>query len=179
MRFYSSLQQAIVNSSYSSINLKPKQVKCLEAVYLNKDLIAVLPTGYGKSLIFHVLPHLFYDKLVREEQKERPSTVTVSKPVILVVSPLNSLIENQIKRSCQETIKAGVLNVKKGKDTESLQLDFSGNQSLLKDAKYDIVYLHPESFLSCKEGMELLQSKPYQESVRAIIVDEAHCILEW
>ena len=60
--FYSSLQQAIVNSGYSSINLKPKQVKCLEAVYSNKDLVAVLPTGYGKSLIFHILPHLFYDK---------------------------------------------------------------------------------------------------------------------
>ena len=103
----------------------------------------------------------------------------MTKPVILVVSPLNSLIEDQIKRSCQETINAGVLNVKKGKDTKSLQLDFSGNQALLKDAKYDIVHLHPESFLSCKEGMELLQSKPYQESVRAIIVDLAHCILEW
>ncbi|CAB4035489.1 Hypothetical predicted protein [Paramuricea clavata] len=39
--------------------------------------------------------------------------------------------------------------------------------------------MHPEAFLSCKEGMELLQSKPYQESVQSIIVDEAHCILEW
>ena len=49
----------------------------------------------------------------------------------------------------------------------------------LKMPKYDIIYLHPESFLSCKERIELLQSKPYQESVQAIIVDEAHCILEW
>ncbi|CAB3992297.1 Hypothetical predicted protein [Paramuricea clavata] len=32
--------------------------------------------------------------------------------------------------------------------------------------------MHPEAFLSCKEGMELLQSKPYQESVQSIIVDE-------
>ena len=177
--FYSSLHWAIVNSNYSNINLKPKQVQCLEAVYSNKDVIAVLRTSYGKSLIFHILPSLFYDKFVREEQRKRPSTVTVNKPAILVVSPLNALIENKIKRSCQGHIKAGVLNVKKGKDTDSLQLDFSGNQSLLKDAKYDIVYMHPESFLSCKEGMELLLSKPYQEVVRAIIVDEAHCILEW
>ena len=125
--FYSSLHWAIVNNNYSNINLKPKQVKCLEAVYSNKDVIAVLPTGYGKSLIFHILPSLFYDKFVREEQK--------NKPVILVVLPLNTLIENQIKRSCQGHIKAGVLNVKKGKDTDSLHLDFSGNQSLLKDAK--------------------------------------------
>ena len=37
----------------------------------------------------------------------------------------------------------------------------------------------PSHFFSCKVGMELLQSKPYQESARAIIVDEARCILEW
>ena len=177
--FYSSLQLAIVNSSYSNINLKPKQVNCLEAVYSSKAVIAVLPTGYGKSLIFQILPSLLCDKFVGEAQRKRPSITTVNKPVILVVSPLNALIKNQIKRSCQGTIKAGVLNVKKSKDTGSLQLDFSGNESLLKNAKYDIVYLHPKSLLSCEEGMELLQNKPYQESVRAIIVDEAHCILEW
>ena len=50
--FYSSLHWAIVNSNYSNNNLKPKQVKRLQAVYSNKDVIAVLPTGYGKSLIF-------------------------------------------------------------------------------------------------------------------------------
>ena len=33
-----------------------------DTVYSNKDLVAVLPTGYGKSLIFYILPHLFYDK---------------------------------------------------------------------------------------------------------------------
>ena len=108
--FYSSFHWAIVNSNYSNINLKPKQVQCLEAVYSNKDVIAVLPTGYGKSLIFHILPPLFYDKFVREEQRKRPSTVTVNKPVILDVSPLNALIENQIKRSCQGHIKAGFLS---------------------------------------------------------------------
>ena len=49
----------------------------------------------------------------------------------------------------------------------------------LKDALYDIVFLHPEACLSSKEGLLLLQSKPYQTSVEAIVVDEAHCILEW
>ncbi len=103
--FYRSLHWAIVNSSYFNINLKPKQVKCLEAVYSSKDVIAVLPTGYGKSLIFHILPSLFYDKFVGEEQKKRPSTATVNKPVILVVSPLNALIENQIQRKLSRTYK--------------------------------------------------------------------------
>ncbi|KAK2549364.1 RecQ-like DNA helicase Blm [Acropora cervicornis] len=54
--FYSSLHFAILTSSYNNINVKPKQVKCLEAVYNGRDLVAVLPTGYGKSMIFHLLP---------------------------------------------------------------------------------------------------------------------------
>ena len=169
--FYSSLHFAIVNSHlYSSIILKPKQVKCLEAVYFGRDVIAVLPTGYGKSLIFHLLPSLFHDKLTSASNK---------RAVVIVVSPLNALIENQIKKSYQGNIKAGILNVKKGKDDEDLRLNLVGTDLLLRDAMYDIIYMHPEAFLSCKEGMELLQSVPYQESVRAIIVDEAHCILEW
>ena len=53
--FYSSLHFAIVNSSYWNINLKPKQVQCLEAIYFGRDTIGVLPTGYGKSIIFHLL----------------------------------------------------------------------------------------------------------------------------
>ena len=169
--FYSSLHFAIVNIHlYSSIILKPKQVKCLEAVYFGRDVIAVLPTGYGKSLIFHLLPSLFYDKLTSASNK---------RAVVIVVSPLNALIENQIKKSYQGNIKAGILNVKKGKHDEDLRLNLVGTDLLLRDAMYDIIYMHPEAFLSCKEGMELLQSVPYQKSVRAIIVDEAHCILEW
>ena len=153
--------------------MKPKQVKCLEAIYFGRDVVAVLPTGYGKSLIFHLLPSLFYDKLTSLRSASN------NHAVVIVVSPLNALIENQIQRSHQGNIKAGILNVKKGKDNEDLRLNFVGTDSFLRDALYDIIYMHPEAFLSCKEGMELLQSVPYQDSVRAIIVDEAHCILEW
>ena len=138
--FYSSLHFAIVNSHlYSSIILKPKQVKCLEAVYFGRDVIAVLPTGYGKSLICHLLPSLFYDKLTSASNK---------RAVVIVVSPLNALIENQIKKSYQGNIKAGILNVKKGKDDEDLRLNLVGTDLLLRDAMYDIIYMHPEAFLS-------------------------------
>ena len=61
--FYSSLQAAVSNSIYSNINFKVKQVVCLEAIYRGRDVVAVLPTGYGKSMIFHLLPSLFLDKI--------------------------------------------------------------------------------------------------------------------
>ena len=58
--FYSSLQAAVSNSICSNINFKVKQVVCLEAIYRGRDVVAVLPTGCGKSMIFHLLPSLFW-----------------------------------------------------------------------------------------------------------------------
>ena len=49
--FFSSLHFA----SYYNINFKAKQVRCLEALYFGKDVVAVLPKGYGKIMIFHLL----------------------------------------------------------------------------------------------------------------------------
>ena len=176
--FYRSLHFAIVNSSYWNINLKPKQVKCLEAIYTGRDTIGVLPTGYGKSIIFHLLPGLFLDKLNSRSSTQPDSPI---HPVIVVVSPLNSLISDQIRRSTEGKVQAAILNVRKAKTSDNLELDESSetNFSWLKDAKYDIIFTHPEAVLSCKKGRELFQSTPYQRCVQAIVIDEAHCILEW
>ena len=75
---------AIFNDPFSessnwTVNLKPKQVNCLEAVYFGENVVAVLPTGYGKSIIFYLLPALlsgkffpFYSEL-RKDLPARPS----------------------------------------------------------------------------------------------------------
>jgi hypothetical protein len=60
--FLHCLHSAIVKSEYTSVILKPKQVLCLEAAYLEKDLLAVLPTGYGKSLVFYLLSSLLAER---------------------------------------------------------------------------------------------------------------------
>ena len=51
-QFLSCLEFAILNSIYCEVVLKPKQVICLEKVFLNLDILAVLPTGHGKLLVF-------------------------------------------------------------------------------------------------------------------------------
>ena len=99
---YSSLQAAVSSSIYSNINFKVKQVVCVEAIYRGRDVVAVLPTGYGKSMIFHLLPSLFLDK-IKCESRVAPS------PVIIVVSPLNALIKGQIRRLNEGNVKATVL----------------------------------------------------------------------
>ena len=70
--------------------------------------MAVLPTGYGKSLIFHLLPSLFFEKL--NSQRLVPSSSF--RPVVIVASPLNALIKDQIRRSSEGSFKATCLNAK-------------------------------------------------------------------
>ena len=114
--FYSSLQAAILHNIYSNVNLKVKQVIYLEAFYHGRDVVAVLATGYGKLIIFHLLPSLFLYKINYE-------LGAAAHPVVIVVSPLNALIRDQIRRLQEGNVKATILNVKKKTNSEDLELD--------------------------------------------------------
>ena len=58
---------AVSNSVYYNTILKPKQVLCLEYLYLKHDVLCVLPTGYGKSLVFHLIPALMFAKAILKQ----------------------------------------------------------------------------------------------------------------
>ena len=62
LEFLSCVQSALLSTGYYSIIVKVKQVICLESLFLKKDLVAVLSTGYGKSLFFQVLPRMLSER---------------------------------------------------------------------------------------------------------------------
>ena len=91
---------------------------------------------------------LFFDKI----SSQSLSSSLLLNAVVVVVSPLNSLISDQIRRSTEGKIKATVLKVRQSKNSTNLELDYSEtNATLLKDARYHLVFTHPESVLSCKQ----------------------------
>ena len=110
--FLSCLEFAILNSFYREIILKPKQVRCLECMYLQSDVMCVLPTGYGKSLIFHLLPLLLFAKFKLQGKVQRGFSATLVDSIVIVVSPLNSLMNDQILKLRMGGIRASVLNIK-------------------------------------------------------------------
>ena len=196
--FLSCLEFALLNSVYQDIIIKPKQVLCLESVYMQNDVMCVLPTGYGKSLIFHLLPMLLFAKFklpgdLLRDWKLNGICTTVVNSIVIVVSPLNSLMSNQMSRLNVSGIRASVMNIKEGRkglashdaDTDELDevavdIDFSQcEEEKLRDGHYHIVFAHPETLISSKYGRELLLSEQYQENLVAIVIDEAHCIIEW
>ena len=157
------------------ICLKPKQVKCLEALLLGKDVISVLPTGYGKSIIFQILP----DFLPRK----------VSQNIVLIISPLTSIIDDQLKVLLERNICAAVLPYNHlSTITDLFSFDCNDNEKNEKNSNtfsddikkgyVKLLYGHPEAFFS-EEGRLLLKSKVFQENVVACAVDEAHCVETW
>ena len=117
---------------------------------------------------------------------------TVVNSIVIVVSALNSLMSNQISRLNISGIRASVMNIKEERkglashdaDTDELDevavdIDFSQcEEDKLRNGHYHIVFAHPETLISSKYGWELLLSKQYQENLVAIVIDEAHCIVE-
>ena len=97
------------------------------------------------------------------------------------MSLLNSLRSDKIRRRTEGNVKAAILIVGEAKGSDDLELNKTRdtNSPWLKDAKCDIILTHPEAVLSGKIGIELFQSTPYQQGIQAIVIDEAHCILEW
>ena len=85
-------------------------------------------------------------------------------------------------------IQASVIDVKELTKDENLDDDDVFNVDIdfrlcekrkLRDGQYQIVFSHPEALISSKYGRELLLSQTYQKNVVAIIIDEAHCIVDW
>ena len=88
---------------------KPKQVLCLEKIFLGRDTLVVLPTGYGKSLIYYLALALLFAKTNGAKDVNPDGKIT---SIVIVMSPLNALIKNQIDQLSLNGIEAAVLGVK-------------------------------------------------------------------
>ena len=101
----------------------------MEAVYSGRDVVAVLPTGYGKYIIFQLLPALLFEKVNSTPPSQSSCTIY---PIVIVVLPLNSLTRDQI-RSSQGNCIAAILNVQKNENSDEVELDLThSNSSLLR-----------------------------------------------
>ena len=119
------------------------------------------------------------------ERKISPDAINT---IVIVVSPLNSLMINKISRLSLSGIRVSMLSVKECSELSDkpeenmsiLDIDFKlCEENKLRNGSYHIVFCHPESSIFTKYGCEILMSKVYQDNVVAIVIDEAHCILDW
>ncbi|KAH3875028.1 hypothetical protein DPMN_038287 [Dreissena polymorpha] len=166
----------------ANIELEQQQLDVLRAVFDGKDTIAVLPTDFGKSLLFQMLPYLMAEKFGK------------SKPmIVIVIAPINAIMEEQVRELRAKGIMAcslsysgsGATTFDAEEDMEDTDCDDKVilpkevTMKELMDGKYHIIYTHPECLFQSKAIAKMIRSKHYQEHLCGIVIDEVHMILEW
>jgi ATP-dependent DNA helicase RecQ len=140
--------ERVLRDVFGFERFRPGQREVVEAVLAGRDCIAVMPTGAGKSLTFQLPAKLL------------PGTV-------LVVSPLISLMKDQVDALTELGFRATAINSTLEPGERSRRLD------RLAAGAYELVYLAPEAL----EGS--LRRLLRRWAVSLLVVDEAHCISQW
>lgn len=165
MAFESALARA--QAVLEIVDFKAEQVECLRAIWRGKDVMAVLPTGFGKSAIFQAVPFLLAHR------------DGVDSYTVLIITPINSIMMDQCKKLAAKKILACYLDFKcSGALAAESDLEEDGEISCAVDLSqvetgcFNLIHVraHPESLL-CNRGWLLL--KRMQKFVYAIAIDEA------
>ena len=138
--------------------LRPEQITVVKAFVGGKDVFVCLPTGYGKSLCFAILPFV-YDAL-------RATTGSI----VLCVSPLTSLMLDQRNKFVPRGLSVEFIG--------EAQDDPTALRSV-ENGEVQLVYTSPECLLGNRRWRSMLCSEAYRTRLVAFVVDEAHCVKKW
>ena len=140
---------ALLQSVFGFSGFRPGQAEIVEAVLAGENVLAIMPTGGGKSLCFQ-LPALCRDG------------------VTVVISPLIALMRDQVRALRAAGVMAGALT--SGNTEEETEAVFQG----LDDGRIKLLYMAPERLASAAT-VQMLR----RVGTRLIAVDEAHCVSQW
>jgi ATP-dependent DNA helicase RecQ len=138
-----------LRSTFGFAAFRPDQAEIISSILEGQDVLAVMPTGSGKSLCYQ-LPALVRDGLT------------------VVVSPLIALMRNQVAQLRSYGVAAAALNSANDPDENRAVLD------RLARGELRLVYVAPERLVR-PDTLDLLK----RAKVRLLAVDEAHCISQW
>jgi ATP-dependent DNA helicase RecQ len=141
--------RAELSRAFGFPSFRPGQEEILRAVLGGEDVLAVMPTGSGKSLCFQLPP------LAREG-------------LTLVVSPLIALMRDQVAQLRELGVSAAALN--SASDGNERQRIFSA----LENRSLRLLYVAPER-LTRDDTLEMLSRLP----IDLFAIDEAHCVSQW
>ena len=125
------------------------QQEIITSVIEQRDVIALLPTGGGKSICFQI-------------------PAMAKEGVCLVISPLIALMQDQVENLTQKGIKAA--SIKSGSTQDDIIALFDN----IKFGGIKFLYISPERLQSF-----FIQQKIKELNINLIAIDEAHCISEW
>ena len=139
----------ILKTYWGYTDFRSIQKDIIKQIIQKNDVLALLPTGGGKSLCFQI-PGLYFNKTT------------------LVISPLVALMQDQVNDLIKKNIAAVYLQ---GHIDNVEYLEF---ETTLLQGNYQFVYIAPERLIS-KKFQELIQKSQFG----LIAIDEAHCISQF
>ena len=142
-------QLSILKRIFGYDSFRPLQQDIIETVLEKKDCLVVMPTGGGKSICYQI-PALIFEGLT------------------VVVSPLISLMQDQVDQMNQLGVAAVLLNSAISRER------YETGIHLIRGNRVRLLYVAPETLMK-NDTIALLSSV----RVDCIAIDEAHCISEW
>ncbi|MGB8812225.1 MAG: RecQ family ATP-dependent DNA helicase, partial [Paracoccaceae bacterium] len=139
----------LLASVFGFAAFRPGQEEIVSAVLAGRNVLAIMPTGGGKSLCFQ-LPALCHDG------------------VTVVISPLIALMRDQVRALREAGVEAGALT--SGNTEEETEAVFAA----LDEGRMRLLYMAPERLASAAT-LPMLR----RIGTRMIAVDEAHCVSQW
>jgi ATP-dependent DNA helicase RecQ len=146
--------QAALKRMFGFDRFRTGQEAVVRDALAGRDLLALMPTGGGKSLCFQ-LPAL------------------LQPGVTLVVSPLIALMQDQVRLLRDNAVAASFIN-------SSLDAaEVSRRTAALLRGEYKLLYLAPERLLLPEFLDGPLRTLSESPGINAFVIDEAHCVSEW
>ena len=139
----------LLTSVFGVEQLRDGQQQVIDSVLDGKDTLAIMPTGSGKSLCYQIPARLL-------------------DGVTIVVSPLISLMKDQLEKLEGLGISAAQVNSSLNREEEEAAL------AGIREAAHEIVFCTPER-LSQPAFLEVLS----ECTIALVVIDEAHCISQW
>jgi ATP-dependent DNA helicase RecQ len=171
---YDPLLREALHRVWGFSDFRPLQRDAMHAILASRDSVVVLPTGGGKSLCFQA-PAVVNGpaEAGRHRDVDGPAGAErhPKQGVALVVSPLISLMKDQVDGLRVDGIAASYLN--------STLLPHERDEVLasVREDRCRLLYVSPERIVG--EGSQSLRRMLQQCGVRFVAIDEAHCISQW
>lgn len=145
----STIPQSLLKKHFGYDFFKECQEEIIESIISGNDVLAVMPTGAGKSICYQI-PSLIFDG------------------VTIVISPLISLMQDQVRSLNDSGIRSAYIN----SSLSDRQISVALNRASL--GEYKLIYVAPERLES-----NAFMNFANNTDIFMVAVDEAHCISQW
>ena len=141
----------LIRQYFGYEDFRQSQAAVIDHVLKGRHAMVVMPTGMGKSLCYQI-----------------PALISGDRDLVLVLSPLIALMQDQVDSLVSRGIDAALINSSLDRESRERRYDE------VAAGKYRLLYVTPERFRK-PEFVEVLRGR----TVSLLAVDEAHCVSQW